>query len=349
MIELLVVIGIITILAAMTVPAVQMARAAARDASCKNNLRQIGVGLNSYSASHQKYCSGAFSWQYDGSVVDYGWVADLVSNGVPVGDMLCPSNEAQLSSAYTDLLSFDSSTTACANIDLVGSPPRKAPDGTDIINPCRAIMTGTAGGAPNSIARGEFLQTWLVEKGFNTNYVSTWYLNRTGLRTQATGTIGTSTYSLQIAPVDATCSLDFRSRNVTVGPLKTSFSDRSVFGLGQVPLIADAAWDGMSTATVGEFLSGSFMASSMTKGPSVTGGSATWTTWANSRQDYSDFGVVHNGSCNVLFADGSVRSFQDENDDATLATVKGAAELKNSQIASLYSLYDRAAYDTQED
>jgi len=35
-------------------------------------------------------------------------------------------------------------------------------------------------------------------------------------------------------------------------------------------------------------------------------------------QDYRDFAIVHNGSVNVLMADGSVRSFQDVNGDGYL-------------------------------
>lgn len=52
LIELLVVIAIIAILIALLLPAVQAARAAARRASCKNNLRQLGIALHNYHEAH---------------------------------------------------------------------------------------------------------------------------------------------------------------------------------------------------------------------------------------------------------------------------------------------------------
>jgi len=355
LVELLVVISIIAMLAAITLPAISAARTAARRTTCQSNLRQIGLGFvgHAQQTSRGDLCTGAFHWNEDGPVTEVGWVADLVNRQILVGDMLCPGNPAQISETYNDLLNLDTSSAAFSQcLDRLGSSGRVLPDGTPVTNPCRQIAESAL--PPGSEPRRQLVEERVLKKKYNTNFTASWFLVRTGVRLGPDG-----------KPVlqKAGCSNSLSSRNATIGPLTVTYLGIAKTGASQVPLLGDGAAAGTLSMPLGPFTAGEATTLAFTGGPKLKltleppvipsgtprdGPAGWWAIWNRQvLQDYRGFAPVHDGVANLLFADGSVRALKDENRDGLLnngfdATAGGFADdrldLPPADVMSLYSV-----------
>lgn len=355
LVELLVAISIIVMLAAIMVPVVQRTRENARDASCKNNLRQFGVGLNQYATNHATFCSGAFDWKRDGCVTEVGWVADMVNAGTPVGDLLCPSSPYQLSRQIIDLLTEDPTDNPCAK--SIGTRDQILPNGTRVKNACKQLVEAGSLGD-----RVPIVEELILEPGFNSNYAATWFLVRSEVELDARGNMKNRL---------AGCEESLLSRGTTVGPLpRAKASSATAAPTNRIPLMgcansASPIAAAMLPVDVGEHRAGTMTCESVTGGPvetdsmqppsfsgSATGMAAWWETWNATLQDYRQLGPVHGAGrkrgCNILFLDGSVRNYSDENGDGMLnngfpATAASgfaddAVELPAAEVYSGWSL-----------
>lgn len=330
LIEVLVVLVIISLLVALLLPAIGAARAAARSNACKSNLRQFGVAMHLHAEKDRqgRFCTGAFDWKRDGSVVDYGWVADLTNSGVVVGNMLCPSSPVRVSEKFNDLLGLTPTGQDSCNIDLAGRAEEILPDGTLQVNPCRKILGLYTGGSPllpGSEERRLVIEQEILLKGYNTNYAASWFLVRSAVAVDESGNL----------TGDPACPISNKELNSTRGPLTVAMVDSSKIPSDLIPLLGCAAPGDVREAVLsqplGEYSNGERLAESFCDGPvdrftmkppqfangTPHGGpSGWWAGWNDTLQDIRDFGPHHRGgTVNVLFADGSVRGLTDTNGD----------------------------------
>ncbi len=82
LVELMIVVGVISVLISLLLPAVQSAREVARRSQCTNNLMQLGVALENYASSHRVYPPGVVD--FEGPVTNdpegyrFGWAARIL-------------------------------------------------------------------------------------------------------------------------------------------------------------------------------------------------------------------------------------------------------------------------------
>jgi len=336
LVEIMVVMTIIAILISILVPAVGYVRETARGSQCRASLRQYFIGFTGIAdkTKEGRLSSGAWDGRRDGCMDTIGWVADLVNSKVcKPQELLCPTNPAKGTEKYNDLIG---TSTAGAS---EGGP-------TNLVNGVGYCLTKNPG-----TWTGREVGNLLLAKGYGTNHMTTWFMSRTAPKVAASG--GVLTYSvgtngklkglggslgaltrrtLDTSPVSAnTVPLmgDSNLGDIADRPAEATIDDDNgvvyiqqgetlveSFSDGPAVRTSVSSWQTAGSHTLFDPTNPLLHVSGEEQPPAGT--APKWNNLASNLQDYRDFGPVHAGSSNVMFADGSVKTFNDQNGDSFL-------------------------------
>ena len=273
LIELLVVIAIIAVLIGLLLPAVQSAREAARRMQCSNNLKQIGLAMHAYHATHETFPPG-----YVTKTATTSPNSPETGPGWAWGTLLL--NNLEQTAAYNAAnFSLPITVPASRTVRTLSLSAFLCPSSVGADGPV-TLKDASRTGVPNDLAPGQYVASagQLEVEEFPATNNGVFYRNsRNGVRDIRDGT-------------STTLMAGERSRNVA-----------DATWVGVIPgseVCTNPKWPVRDCETANVMVLGH-------TGPSPD---QKWVDVPNYKgAGPDDFWSLHPGGCNFLFCDGSAR------------------------------------------
>jgi len=371
LVELLVVIAIIGVLVSLMLPAINGAREAGRGLSCKNNLKQIGIGTLGYELANKAFPPGTKGWADSGGGM-YGIKSNIGFHGLimPYMEDQALSNlfdktkdwNAQAASVASNVVSYYICASTALDKQLTSDPI------LSYLNSQSASSYPFTGGGLNTyvISKGSS-KDWgmVVAKNTKTGDANYGKDMPIGTSTSANTMPGVGIFMLNMATkqseiVDGTANTflvgegtgSMKSTTqkwvpIAGGSATVSTSDGSVTGTGSTNITTGGLWivpqpnpdplAAVSISTGGNYGSTVCQQNSKLIIASQYGGTTSSGGYIDpvSANSYSSgFRSDHPGQCFYLFAGGNVGSVSDGVDFTVFkaASTKAGGEVNGNQI-----------------
>ena len=295
LIEVLVVVTLIGVLVALSLPAVQSAQEAARRAQCQNNLKQIGLALANYEATHRVLPFGVGGGGPPGFLPRWSAQAMMLRelDNAPVFNSL---NFSFVPWGHHPVYSPPNSTALSVHLEVFYCPS----DSDHIEDPfglAHNNYRANAGTRPVNL-----LSPWPGGKGENTG--AFWYQSAVRISQISDGTSSTALFSERCVgdPGEFDVKSDYYDLTGTTGPPDTACGRTDV---SSPRITEDVEWSGQRWADGNIFY---------TRYHHISTPNLSSCNFA--ADDYTGPAVVtassrHPGGVNVLKADGSVGFVRD--------------------------------------
>lgn len=325
LVELLAVIAIIGLLVALLLPAVQSAREAARRVSCSNNLRQIGIGVQSHIAANGTFPTNGWGWAWLGDPdrgVDWRQPGGWIFNTLPFVDQL-PIH--QLQSGKTGDDRWTAAVIMMQTPIAVLNCPSRRP----------AQLTRFGGGSPLQSFSGKTAPSRVAKSDYACNAGT---LTNVGGPSLATCPLPATWTPLSTAPPSYAAGVD------AVGASVWSCFNREMTGVAFVGSAVTPAHvrDGLTFTYLGgeKYLNPDQYDNGGNAGDNESmyiGDNADTCRWVSSRPlqdtrgvaDYLQFGSAHATQAHMLFCDGAVRPISYE---ISIATHRQLGNRRDGQV-----------------